>query len=143
MATTDPELGVSAWQPIATAPKIHLGFMLIGSTKKGLSYRGYWDKDKEAWYAYDKDVRLLEDIDVWFRLPALPPYQAPPRVDVTVGDGKYCYVFPADGFAYVLRHGEKWDRDVVGDGFVLALAQEIVDLREELAKERKARRHRA
>lgn len=49
--------------------------------------------------------------------------------DVTVCDGKYRYIFNADG-AKALRHGEEW-RDLTGDGLILALAQDLEEVRED------------
>jgi hypothetical protein len=43
-------------------------------------------------------------------------------------DGKYTYINDDDG-QRVLRHGEPW-RDLVGDNFVLAMAQRIEELKE-------------
>jgi hypothetical protein len=51
------------------------------------------------------------------------------RVDVE--NGKYTVVFEEDGRLHVLRYGEKW-RDCIGDKLILALAQEIETLREQL-----------
>lgn len=47
----------------------------------------------------------------------------------TVGDGKYTIVFE-DGKLSALRYGEPW-RDLVGDGMVLAMLQEIDFLKEQ------------
>lgn len=52
---------------------------------------------------------------------------------VTVYDGKYTVVIMPMGGLFALRYGEEW-RDLTGDGLVLALAQEIEELRERLAK---------
>lgn len=54
------------------------------------------------------------------------------RLRVTVYDGKYTVVQDADGRLHALRYGEEW-RDCVGDGLILALAQEVETLREALA----------
>lgn len=48
---------------------------------------------------------------------------------VTVCDGKYTVIQDSSGYLRALRNGEEW-RDCVGDGLILALAQEISDLRE-------------
>jgi hypothetical protein len=61
-----------------------------------------------------------------------------PMYDVTVYDGKYRYVMHQDGKTEVFRHGEPWNRDVTGDGFVLALVQEVDELRKKV-KELEAR----
>lgn len=50
-------------------------------------------------------------------------------IDVTVYDGKYRYIFNHDG-ARALRYGEEW-RDCTGDGFILALAQDLEEARED------------
>ena len=55
-----------------------------------------------------------------------------PILDITVYDGKYRVIFTKTSLT-ALRNGEPW-RDLCGDGFVLALAQEIESLREELEK---------
>lgn len=48
------------------------------------------------------------------------------RIDLY--DGKYTYVCNDDGSdQHALRYGERW-RDLVGDGFVLAMAQKIEEL---------------
>ena len=48
------------------------------------------------------------------------------RIDLY--DGKYTYVCNDDGSdQHALRYGERW-RDLVGDGFVLAMAQKIKKL---------------
>jgi hypothetical protein len=47
----------------------------------------------------------------------------------TVYDKKYTVVQDANGGVRALRHGEEW-RNCVGDGLVLALAQEVRRLRE-------------
>jgi hypothetical protein len=54
-----------------------------------------------------------------------------PMYDVTVYDGKYRYLIHPDGRTETFRHGEPWGRDVTGDGFILALVQEITLLREQ------------
>lgn len=50
---------------------------------------------------------------------------------VTVGEGKYTVVMGSDFKLHALRYGQPW-RDCVGDGLVLALAQEIRALRDRL-----------
>ena len=52
-----------------------------------------------------------------------------PILSVTVYDGKYTVILPANGGLKALRHGKEW-RDLCGDGLVLALAQEVDKLRE-------------
>jgi len=49
---------------------------------------------------------------------------------VTVANGKYTLIFDPRGGLRCLRHGEEW-RDLVGDGMVLALMQEVQELRKE------------
>lgn len=51
--------------------------------------------------------------------------------DAIVCDGKYRVQFFKTGEFYALRHGEYW-RDLCGDGLVLALVQEIDDLKNQL-----------
>lgn len=46
-----------------------------------------------------------------------------------VGDNKYTIIFYDDGSMKALRNGEPW-RDLTGDGMVLAMLQEIDDLKE-------------
>lgn len=46
-----------------------------------------------------------------------------------VGDGKYTIIYE-DGKLSALRYGEPW-RDLVGDGMVLAMLQEIDFLKEQ------------
>ena len=53
----------------------------------------------------------------------------PDVLSVTVYDGKYTVILPANGGLKALRHGEEW-RDLCGDGLVLALAQEVDELRQ-------------
>lgn len=47
---------------------------------------------------------------------------------VTVYNGKYTVIQNSTGGLRALRHGEEW-QDLTGNGMVLALAQEIEDLR--------------
>jgi hypothetical protein len=49
---------------------------------------------------------------------------------ITVCDGKYTLILDPSNLR-ALRYGEAW-RDLTGDGFVMALGQEIVELREKL-----------
>ncbi len=51
---------------------------------------------------------------------------------VSVYDGKYTVIQNASGAVRALRYGEEW-RDCCGDGLILALAQEVEELREKLA----------
>lgn len=51
-------------------------------------------------------------------------------IDIEVGDGKYRAKFDDSGRLKVFRHGDFW-RDCTGDGFVLALVQEVERLRGE------------
>lgn len=54
--------------------------------------------------------------------------------EISICDGKYL-VTNENGIITVKRHGEDWARnDLVGDGFVLALVQEIERLRTELSE---------
>ncbi|MCK5610392.1 hypothetical protein KAR91_51440 [Candidatus Pacearchaeota archaeon] len=53
----------------------------------------------------------------------------PDVLSVTMYDGKYTVILPTDGGLKALRHGEEW-RDLCGDGLVLALAQEVDELRQ-------------
>jgi hypothetical protein len=50
-------------------------------------------------------------------------------IDVTVSNGKYRVILPAEGGLHALRHGEPW-RDLAGDKLVLALASELDDARQ-------------
>jgi ubiquinone biosynthesis protein UbiJ len=47
---------------------------------------------------------------------------------VTIYDGKYTVIQDERGRLRALRHGEEW-RDCTGDELILALAQEVEDLR--------------
>jgi hypothetical protein len=52
--------------------------------------------------------------------------------EIVLDNGKYTHVFDnTTGQQTILRYGEFW-RDETGDGFILAIAQEIEDLRAEL-----------
>lgn len=54
---------------------------------------------------------------------------------INLYDGKYS-VENNNGILTVYRNGEIWDRrDLIGDGFVLALVQEIEKLKEDLQHE--------
>lgn len=52
-------------------------------------------------------------------------------LDVSVYDGKYRVRQESSGHVHALRYDEKW-RDCCGDGLILALAQEVQRLRDEL-----------
>jgi hypothetical protein len=52
---------------------------------------------------------------------------------ITVGDGKYTVTHDNGAGFRALRYGEPW-RDLTGDGLVLALVQEIEELREKVKK---------
>lgn len=51
------------------------------------------------------------------------------RLEVSVDNNKYTVIMDQNGGLRCLRYGEEW-RDLLGDGMVLALAQEIEALRE-------------
>lgn len=54
------------------------------------------------------------------------------KQEMTLENGKYTHVFDnTTGQQTILRYGEFW-RDETGDGFILAMAQKIEDLRKEL-----------
>jgi len=53
---------------------------------------------------------------------------------VTVRDGKYTVIQDKSGRLYAERYGEEW-RDCAGDNLILALAQEVKNLRFELLGE--------
>lgn len=58
---------------------------------------------------------------------------------IELQQGKYMYLFDeVIGSSTAFRNGKIW-RDTTGDKLLLAMAQEIVDLREKLASERKSR----
>lgn len=61
----------------------------------------------------------------------------PPLLSVTVAGGKYTVIQDERGHLKALRYGEPW-RDLVGDNLVLALAQEVQELREAIAGSNKA-----
>lgn len=46
--------------------------------------------------------------------------------NITIYDGKYTLIFEPTNMR-ALRYGEKW-RDIIGDGFIMALGQEILDM---------------
>lgn len=50
---------------------------------------------------------------------------------IELDNGKYTVVHEAGVNLHALRYGEPW-RDLTGDGLVLAMAQEIESLREQL-----------
>lgn len=52
----------------------------------------------------------------------------PDALRVVAGDGKYTVVQDRDGQLFALRHGKPW-RVCVGDNLILALAQEVENLR--------------
>lgn len=49
--------------------------------------------------------------------------------NIHLEDGKYTIVLRSDGAMHALRHGEPW-RDLVGDKMVMAMAHEILELRQ-------------
>jgi len=51
---------------------------------------------------------------------------------VTIYDGKYTVIQDERGGLRAVRHGEEW-RDCMGDGLILALAQEVEELRAQVA----------
>jgi len=53
------------------------------------------------------------------------------RLRVTIYDGKYTVIMNTNGGLRALRYGDEW-RDLTGDGLVLALAQEVEELREKM-----------
>jgi hypothetical protein len=55
------------------------------------------------------------------------------RLNVTVYDGKYTVIQDERGGLRALRYREAW-RDCTGDGLILALAQEVEELRSNIAK---------
>jgi len=71
----------------------------------------------------------------WDKCPAAAVL--PDLYRVTVADGKYTFVLPATGGLKCLRYGEEW-RSLVGDGAVLALVQEVDNLRTTLREFRDA-----
>jgi hypothetical protein len=52
---------------------------------------------------------------------------------ITFGSGKYTLEHNNGANLRALRYGEQW-RDLSGDGMVLALVQEVEELRQKLAK---------
>jgi len=57
-------------------------------------------------------------------------------LSVKIYDGKYTVVQNHQGELKALRYGKEW-RDCCGDGLILALAQEVDNLRQELIWEDK------
>lgn len=51
-------------------------------------------------------------------------------------DGKYTVIQESDGGLHALRYGEHW-RNCVGDGLILALAQDLDDARSKLVATQK------
>ena len=56
-----------------------------------------------------------------------------PLLNVSVADGEYHVVLPVEGGLCALRHGKPW-RNLCGDNLVLALANELDDARQKIAK---------
>lgn len=54
-------------------------------------------------------------------------------LNVTVSNGKYTVIQDKRGHLKALRYGEPWRRDLTGDNLVLALAEEVQELREAIA----------
>jgi hypothetical protein len=56
------------------------------------------------------------------------------KMQIDLCDGKYTYILNEDtGVQEVLRYGEPWSKeDLLGDNLVLAMAQRIVELEDEL-----------
>lgn len=54
-------------------------------------------------------------------------------LEVSVLGGKYTVVMDSEGRLSALRYGEPW-RDCVGDGLILALADELSAARSDLAR---------
>lgn len=69
--------------------------------------------------------------------PCIPTQETPEDkanlLRVACYGGKYTVILPAAGGLHALRHGEKW-RDCLGDGLILALAQDLQDAREAIEK---------
>ncbi len=53
------------------------------------------------------------------------------EMKVDVYDGKYTVIQDKTGHLRALRYGKEW-RDCCGDGLILALAQEVRELRDKL-----------
>ncbi len=59
------------------------------------------------------------------------------RLRIKTSDGKYEVVQPHEGGAYANRYdNERW-RDLTGDNLILALAYDLEEAREEIAKMKK------
>ncbi|AHK11189.1 hypothetical protein S14_77 [Shewanella sp. phage 1/4] len=60
------------------------------------------------------------------------------KMKIDLCDGKYTYILDeVTGVQEVLRYGEPWRKDdLIGDNLVLSMAQRIVELEEELYKEK-------
>lgn len=54
------------------------------------------------------------------------------KTQINLCDGKYTVIHSNGTDFHALRHGDRW-RELTGDGFVLALVQEIESLQEEVA----------
>ena len=53
------------------------------------------------------------------------------QYDITIYDGKYRVIMDDNNRLYALRYGEPW-RDLCGDNLILALVQEIANLKQDL-----------
>jgi hypothetical protein len=58
--------------------------------------------------------------------------------ELEVDGGKYTLILSEQGSLYAKRHGEPW-RDLAGDGFILALGQDLIEAQEKLAELQKDR----
>lgn len=57
-------------------------------------------------------------------------------MEISVADGKYTVIIDdVTGRITAARHGEKWDRNLVGDNLVYSLAVELHEARKKLSKE--------
>jgi hypothetical protein len=65
------------------------------------------------------------------------PNESPDELRVTTMDGKYTVILSRDGHLSALRYGQPW-RDCVGDGLILALAQDVETLKGRLTDKGKA-----
>lgn len=65
------------------------------------------------------------------RTTPVPPYTSRGETIIDISGGKYTVIHQGGSNLRVLRNGEKWDRDFIGDKLVLGMAQEIESARSE------------
>ena len=84
---------------------------------------------KKCMHGIDLEKHVCVDCET---IPSINNSTLNDGLHVTVYDGKYTVIQDETGRLRALRYGEEW-RDCCGDGLILALAQEIANLREKNA----------